>query len=82
MSLAKGDHLVIKRGDHVLTPADGESYHEFEVMSTPVLESITSGEDVDASYYIGVDLRVADPQEAPETPAEETSADADDSFPT
>ncbi|KKM87670.1 hypothetical protein LCGC14_1266480 [marine sediment metagenome] len=82
MSLTKGDHLVIKRGDHVLTPADGELYHEFEVMSTPELENVTSGEDVVAPYYLGVDLRVTDPEVAPETSAEETSAEADESFPT
>lgn len=30
MTLSKGDHLVIKRGDKVLEGSD-ESYHEFEV---------------------------------------------------
>ena len=29
MTLAKGDHLVIKRGGKVV---EGEAYHEFEVM--------------------------------------------------
>ena len=82
MSLAKGDHLVIKRGDHVLTPADGESYHEFEVTTTPQLEYVTSGDDVEVPYYLGVDLRVADPQEAPETAEEEAPADAGESHPT
>lgn len=37
MSLAKGDHLVIKRNDKVLGP-DDEAYHEFEVMDFPVHE--------------------------------------------
>jgi len=32
MTLAKGDHLLIKRGDKVYaTPQDGMMYHEFEV---------------------------------------------------
>ncbi|KKM77544.1 hypothetical protein LCGC14_1368900 [marine sediment metagenome] len=34
MSLAKGDHLVIKRDGKILGPED-EAYHEFEVMEEP-----------------------------------------------
>ncbi len=43
MSLAKGDHLVIKRDGKILTPDCGEAYHEFEVAETPVYEGVDGG---------------------------------------
>lgn len=34
MSLAKGDHVVIKRGEKIIGPED-EAYHEYEVLEQP-----------------------------------------------
>jgi len=34
VTLAKGDHVVIKRNGKILTEAD-EAYHEFEVLENP-----------------------------------------------
>ena len=46
MSLSKGDHLVIKRGEKILGPAD-EAYHEFEVMDQPSMDNSVAGVDDD-----------------------------------
>lgn len=56
MSIAKGDHLVIKRGDHIVGPEDGESYHEFEVLETPepstiALRDVKAGETISPGDY-------------------------------
>lgn len=37
MTLSKGDHLVIKRGDHIVDPIE-EAFHEYEVMNSPQYE--------------------------------------------
>ena len=53
MTLTKGDHLVIKRGDKVLTDADDEAYHEFEVVDYPVTTSPYNDDDKRPVQHVG-----------------------------
>lgn len=42
MTLCKGDHVVIKRNEQVIT--DGELYREYEVLNNPCYENVENGE--------------------------------------
>ena len=56
MSLARGDHLVIKRDGKIV---DGESYHEFEVMDQIPRIDYPETEDPDKRpYYVLKEMRV------------------------
>lgn len=57
MSLAKGDHLVIKRGEKILTPAD-EAYHEFEVMDNPAYVYAEPGDPDQRPAHKPLTLRI------------------------
>jgi len=51
MSLAKGDHLVIKRNGLILTPDAGEAYHEFKAMDVGMDTAYhLDGSPVEADY--------------------------------
>jgi len=45
MTLFKGDHVVIKRNDKILTEND-EAYHEFEVIEPPIWAKTLDGKSV------------------------------------
>ncbi len=51
MSLAVGDHLVIKRGDQIIGP-ENEAYHEFEVMDYPNLQHPVANDPDQRPFYL------------------------------
>ena len=57
MSLSKGDHLVIKRGERILGP-DDEAYHEFEVMDQPSMEYPAADDEDKRPAYKPLTLRI------------------------
>lgn len=57
MTLTVGDHLVIKRGDTILTDESGESHREFRVEGGPEGEAITYDTE-DGETFTTVRLRV------------------------
>ena len=57
MSLSKGDHLVIKRGEKIIGPED-EAYHEFEVMDQPSYVYPTPDDEDQRPYHKPLTLRI------------------------
>lgn len=57
MSLSKGDHLVIKRGEKILGP-DDEAYHEFEVMDQPSIGYPEADDEDKRPWYKPLTLRI------------------------
>lgn len=57
MSLAKGDHLVIKRNGKLM---EDEAYHEFEVMSNVVHENPDPNDKDERVIIRNVELRVVE----------------------
>jgi len=51
MTLAVGDHLLIKRNGMVIVSEEAESYHEFEVME-PGAEYLGQAEDGATLYSV------------------------------
>ena len=57
MSLGRGDHLVIKRGEKIIGPAD-EAYHEFEVMNSPEMDYGVDVSEDKRPAYKPISLRI------------------------
>lgn len=53
MTLTRGDHLVIKRGDQILGPED-EAYHEFKVITDPIPQALPRDAGEEAVAYMAV----------------------------